>query len=297
MANKVGLGIILALISAISWGCMGICAQYLLHYCRFQAIDLVSLRLVLAGTILLFVYRISGGNGLLSPFYNKGNFTQVLISGLAILGSQLTFMLSIKASDAALATIILTTIPVMCALYFCLVDRKLPSPSVVFCFLLASTGVGLVVTNGDISSLNFSVQGLLWGLLSAVMAAIYSIQPRSIIRKIGVCPVVGWGMIFGGIVACCFNPPWTIDVDLSWKAGMLFAFIVLVGTVLSFWSYLSSVKYLSPVLVSLIGCMEPVTAYVLSIFIYGKLVGSFELVGITFVFANVIIISIQSQKN
>ena len=42
--------------------------------------------------------------------------------------------------------------------------------------------------------------------------------------------------------------------------------------------------------------LEPVTTYVLSIFIYGKLVGSFELVGIAFVFANVIIISIQSQK-
>ena len=100
----------------------------------------------------------------------------------------------------------------------------------------------------------------------------------------------------GGMVACCFNPPWTLQVDWNLNSIAAFTFIVTIGTVLSFWCYLSSVKYLSAVLVSLIGCMEPVTAYILSIMFYGKSVGLYELLGILFVFANVMIISVQSEE-
>ncbi|WP_300937129.1 EamA family transporter, partial [Turicimonas muris] len=96
-SNKVALGISLALGAAVSWGAMGIAAQYLLHYCRFEAIDLVSIRLVSAGILLLLIYRILGGTDVMSPFSSRWAFTQVAIAGVTILGSQLTFMLSIKA--------------------------------------------------------------------------------------------------------------------------------------------------------------------------------------------------------
>lgn len=295
-SNKVALGISLALGAAVSWGAMGIAAQYLLHYCRFEAIDLVSIRLVSAGILLLLIYRILGGTDVMSPFSSRWAFTQVAIAGVTILGSQLTFMLSIKAADAALATILFTVIPLMCACYYCVVDKKFPSPATCLCFVLASAGVALVVTDGDFSKLNFSVVGLLWGLCSSALCALYSIQPQKVIKKLGVCPVVGWAMIIGGLVACCFNPPWTLQVDWNLNSIAAFTFIVTIGTVLSFWCYLSSVKYLSAVLVSLIGCMEPVTAYILSIMFYGKSVGLYELLGILFVFANVMIISIQSEE-
>lgn len=294
--NNVVIGISLALGAAVSWGAMGIAAQYLLHYCHFEAIDLVSIRLVFAGLLLLTIYRATGATDVFSPFSSRWSFLQVATAGVTILGSQLTFMLSIKAADAALATILFTTIPLMCAGYYCFVDKKLPSLAVCFCFVLASAGVTLVVTDGEFSRLNFSVAGLLWGLCSSALCALYSIQPQKVIRKLGVCPVVGWAMVIGGIVACFFNPPWTLHVDWHAKSIATFAFIVTVGTVLAFWCYLSSVKYLSAVLVSLIGCMEPVTAYVLSILFYGKAVGFYELLGILFVFANVMIISLQSNE-
>lgn len=294
--NKVALGISLALGAAVSWGAMGIAAQYLLHYCNFEALDLVSIRLVFAGFLLLAIYRATGATDLLSPFSSRWAFIQVAIAGLTILGSQLTFMLSIKAADAALATILFTTIPLMCASYYCLADRKLPSVSTCLCFVLASTGVTLVVTNGNFESINFSVAGLLWGLCSSALCALYSIQPQKVLKKLGVCPVVGWAMVIGGCTACMFNPPWTLQVHWHLNSICAFTFIVTIGTVLAFWCYLSSVKYLSAVLVSLIGCMEPVTAYILSILFYNKSVGLYELVGILLVLANVMIISIYSEE-
>ena len=296
VVNKNAWAILLALTAAISWGAMGICAQYLIRNFSFQPLDLVSIRLFCAGVILLVIYRVIGGTGIMSVFQSKKDFLQVTIAGFTFLGSQLSFMKSIQVADASLATIIFTTIPVMCACYYCLRDRKLPSLHVCLCFVLASVGVSLVVTDGDFNSVKFSVEGLFWGLVSAALCAFYSIFPQAVIRKLGVSPVVGWAMVIGGIFSCMFNPPWAQQAQWTWTSLAFFAFIVLIGTVLAFWSYLSSVRYLSPVLVSLIGCMEPVTAYILLIIFFGRTVGWYELLGIIFVFANVMIISTRAEN-
>ena len=163
----------------------------------------------------------------------------ISVAGLLILVSQLTFMLAVAASNAGTAAIVLTLVPLICAFWLSITEKRPLTMREGICFVLAASGVFLIVTKGNFSTLDLSFAGVLWGFVSAIFSAAYSIQPRKLIMKVGVGPVVGFGMLFGGLVASVMNPPWTMNVQWTAMSVSAFTYVVLVGTVAAFWCYLS----------------------------------------------------------
>ena len=271
------------------------------------------MRLVLAGLILLIMERVVFGRNIISPLRNAKTTVGILVAGLLILVSQLTFMLSVAASNAGTAAIVLTLVPLICAcwqqwrslwqlghnamvLRFRLTEKRPLTIREGICFVLAASGVFLIVTKGNFTSLDFSFEGVLWGLASAVFSAAYSIQPRKLIIKVGVGPVVGFGMLFGGLVASVMNPPWTMNVQWTALSISAFTYVVLIGTVVAFWCYLSSLKYVSAVIVGLMVCFEPLSAYLLSVFAFDLRIGLWEAAGICLVLLNVLVLSLPKKS-
>ena len=98
-----------------------------------------------------------------------------------------------------------------------------------------------------------------WGMISAVFASIYSIQPKPLIDRWGVVPVASWGMMAAGIAGLFLANPIVTAEGLDAKAWLALSYIVLAGTVAAFWLYLA---------LSLIHiCLDPVS---------GELPASFE---------------------
>lgn len=93
-------GIGLAIAASVFWGSMGVCAQYLLQQCSFTPLDLVSMRLVLAGLILLIMERLDIRQKYYFAAERHRTTVGILVAGLLILVSQLTFMLAVAASNA-----------------------------------------------------------------------------------------------------------------------------------------------------------------------------------------------------
>lgn len=288
-------GIGLAIAAAVFWGSMGVCAQYLFQQCSFTPLDLVSMRLVLAGLILLIMERVVSGRNIISPLRNAKTTVGILVAGLLILVSQLTFMLSVAASNAGTAAIVLTLVPLICACWLSLTEKRPLTIREGICFVLAASGVFLIVTKGNFTSLDFSFEGVLWGLASAVFSAAYSIQPRKLIIKVGEGPVVGFGMLFGGLVASVMNPPWIMNVQWTALSISAFTYVVLIGTVVAFWCYLSSLKYVSAVIVGLMVCFGPLSAYLLSVFAFDLRIGLWEAAGICLVLLNVLVLSLPKK--
>ena len=290
-------GIGLAIAASVFWGSMGVCAQYLLQQCSFTPLDLVSMRLVLAGLILLIMERLVFGRIIISPLKDIRTTVGILVAGLLILVSQLTFMLAVAASNAGTAAIVLTLVPLICAFWLSITEKRPLTMREGICFVLAASGVFLIVTKGNFSTLDLSFAGVLWGFVSAIFSAAYSIQPRKLIMKVGVGPVVGFGMLFGGLVASVMNPPWTMNVQWTVLSVSAFTYVVLVGTVAAFWCYLSSLKYVSAVIVGLMVCFEPLSAYLLSVFAFDLRIGMWEGAGISLVLLNVLVLSLPKKSS
>ncbi len=70
-------------------------------------------------------------------------------------------------------------------------------------------------------------------------------------------------------------------------AWIIIAVIVIIGTAVGFSVFLESVKYIGPVKSTLLGCLEPASATLLSALLLGTKFTAIELIGFVFVVGTV----------
>ena len=286
-------GLVLAVIASVFWGAMGVCVQFLFEKSSITPIDLVSIRLILSGSLLVLINLFLNRRKLLAIFKSRKAVLGIGLSGCEVLSAHLTFFLSIYYSNAGTGAIFLALVPLIAGFYLYLRGRKSFTGTELFCCALAFFGVTLIVSKGDFNSFDFSWLAVFWGLVSAVMAAVYSIQPRPLIDRWGVEPVVSWGILTAGVVGILIAQPWEAIASIEPQGWLAVAFIVVFGTVAAFWMYLESLKYLTPVIVGLVVCLEPLSAFVFGVCFMGLQLGWLECLGIFMVLANVVILSIK----
>ena len=192
--------------------------------------------------------------------------------------------------------IFLATTPLLAGIYLFLRGKKRFTAKEGLCCALAFFGVLLIVSKGDFSTFQFNWMAVFWGMISAVFASIYSIQPKPLIDRWGVVPVASWGMMAAGIAGLFLANPIVTAEGLDAKAWLALSYIVLAGTVAAFWLYLACLKYISPVTAGLVVCLEPTSAYVFGIMFMNLKLGWIECVGIAMVISQVFILSIRSKE-
>lgn len=289
-------GICFAISAGICWGSMGVAAQVLMEDSGFAVGDLVAGRLLGAGALLLMFEHFFMRRSLLKYFSQPGVAKDILLYGVLVLLTQLTFFLAIQCSNAGTAAILAATIPVFTTIWDIFVKHRAPQIREMACTALAIIAVVLITIKGDFDSVSLSPTGILWGLASSVAGAASNIQPNAVLKKIPVTIVVGGGMTVGGIVMSIFFPPWTIE-EANWTtlSALFYAYIVVVRTLVSFLLYVSSLKMISATSASLLSCFEPITAVVLSVALLGAPLTPAEGVGGVLVFAAVWLLASRKE--
>lgn len=289
---KILKGVFLAIFAGCCWGSMAVAAQYLFTDCGFQPKDLTTLRLVGAGILLLGLQALLGGPAsILKPFKDKRNIRDIFIYGVGVLLIQYTFFLAINESNAGTAAVMVGVGPLFIILYLALFKNRAPGIKELICLVLAVTGVSLVVTKGNFSSLDFASMGALWGLASAAFGAFCTVQPKSAITRVGVSNVVGWGMVVGGTIACFLTNPFKMEVIWNLNSIMAYSHIIALGTVAAFWCYLKSTEFVSPSISAILGSFEPLSAVFLSIVLLHASFNAWELAGAAAILMNMFILT------
>jgi drug/metabolite transporter (DMT)-like permease len=290
-------GIAMVLVGGSLWGISGTVAQVLFQRYGVHAEWLVTIRLLCAGIILLFWAGMKK-QGIWAVWKKPRDGVKILIFGLiGMLGVQYSYFASIESGNATTATLLQYLGPVFITVYMALKIRQLPQKKDMVALLLAMLGTFLLVTNGSFKGLTVPVPAVFWGLLSALTAAFYTVYPERLIIRFGSVVTVGWGMLIGGIGMGLRNPPWDAKGGfLTPHVLALVGFVVVFGTLLSFYLYLDSLRYLSPAEVGVLGSAEPLSAAVMSIFWFHHIPGLYELAGGLCIIATVAILSRKKEE-
>ncbi|MCD5191798.1 EamA family transporter [Enterococcus casseliflavus] len=276
---KKTVGIVYACSAAALWAVSGIAGQILFTKYGISANWLVSTRLVLSGCLLLSI-GLKDRARLISPFREKKDFIQLLLfSFLGMFLVQFTYFKTIEQSNASFATIIQYTGPFFVLLYAAIAKRQFPSLKTCFWLLVTLLGVTTVASKGQIEQLATSQSALGWGLASAISLAFYSIQPRKLLQKYGSLPIVGWGMLIGGGLGNVVHPMWQIGSQLNVQVILYLLVVILFGTALAYLIFLTSLRYLSSTLATVLTAVEPLLAAFLSIIVFHDHFTVVELVG------------------
>ena len=162
--------------------------------------------------------------------------------------------------------------------------------------ILAVTGIFLIATHGNPTSLALSQKALIMGLLSAVSVVVYTIKPAGLQKQFATPLVLAWGMLIGGAVLMVVFRPWNYQVIFDREAFAAVAFIILFGTMAGFSMYLTGVKMIGSVKASLVSCVEPVASMVLTA-VWMKVSFTIpDLIGTLCVVATIIILAIPAKK-
>lgn len=298
MKNNAQLtGYFYALAAAILWGVSGNFGQFLFQQRAINIEWLVVVRLLFSGVILLALSIYQGENDFWLIWKNKQDSIQlILFAFLGIVAVQYTYFAAIKHSNAATATVLQYVGPVLIAVYLAIINKKLPDFKQSLAIFLAIAGTFLLVTHGSIDSLTISREGLFWGLMSAVALAYYTIKPVKLLNKYPSALVIGWGMLIGGIGFSLVHAPWKVSGEWDSYTWIFTLFIIIFGSLISFYIYLSAVKLIGAQTTSLLASAEPLSATVMAVFWLNVPFGLMDWIGTICIVTTILLLAKGQRK-
>lgn len=184
---------------------------------------------------------------------------------------------------AGIASTILFVYPIMVAVIMAVAYKeKLPLQTIV-CMVLALAGIGLLYKTADGSTL--SLTGTLLVLVSALSYAIYIVgvnQP--ILKNIATLKVTFYVLLFGlslFIVRLYTSSELTVP-DEWYLWGNLIALAVF-PTAISFLCTTSAIQYIGSTPTAILGALEPVTAIIFGVSVFGEVLTLRESVGLVMI--------------
>lgn len=291
------VGIALTLLGATLWGVSGTAVQFLGNSRGMNLEWLVTTRLILAGCITVCYTWFRDGNRIFDVFKSRKDTMQLLIFGILGMGMcQYTYFNAILLAGAGIATVLQYLAPSMIILYAVCRYGKHPTRGEVISVILALVGTICLIGNNGFSAESIRLDVLVWGLLSAVGVAVYSVSPVHLLARYGTLPIVGFGMFLSGIAAgILFHQP---ESSATWDAwtGLGYFSVIFLGTIVSFNSYLEGVKRIGAVQGSILSSVEPISAAFFAWILLGNQFSILGIVGMALIITTVIIIALEKKS-
>lgn len=291
------IGILMTIAGGCLWGLSAACGQFLFDVKGATAKWMVPIRLILAGSLMLFYYIIREKKEAFRIWKKKRDAIDVMIYGLAgLMLCQFTYYYTIELSNAGTATVLQYISPVLIMILVCINEKRIPKIMEVVALVLAVLGIFLIATHGDIKHLAISKEALVIGLFSAWTVVIYNMQPKRLMRYYPTPYLLAWGMVIGGIVLAMLFKPWQYEVHVDLGVILAFGTIVLLGTISSFSLYMQGVKLIGPGRASLYCCVEPIAATLICAVWLKEPFAAIDIVGFLCIIATILILGFLDLK-
>ena len=299
-SSQLSRGYIIALTATVIWSTTGILISYL-----SKTYSLPSL--VLAFWRDLFV---SFGMTVGLLVFSRAHFHLarthwgfMILYGLtlAIFNSMWTF--SVQYNGAAVATVMAFSSPAMTAILSRIVFKEQFSRVKVFSILLSLAGIVFVSGAYDPSTWNLNPLGIIFGLLSGLLFAIYNLEGKyasdtNIDSWTALLYSFAWATVFllffnlGNDLFITGKAPFA---DMFWLGnsfsgwGILF-FLGVAPTLGGFGLYTLSIRYLSPTTSNLIATLEPAFTAIWAYFLLNEILTDVQFIGGVLVLMGVVLL-------
>lgn len=221
---------------------------------------------------------------------NRREILPLIVLGLLVAASSLTLFLSYNYMDAGIASTILFVYPIMVALIMAMVFKEKITLQTAFCILLALAGIGMLYQGGDGATLSFT--GTLLVIASALSYAIYIVGiNQSSLKNVATLKVTFYILLFGvSLFLIRLDFGQAVTMPQKWYMwGNLIA-LAIFPTAISFLCTTSAIQYIGSTPTAILGALEPVTAVIIGVTVFGEALTPRILCGILMIIAAVTLI-------
>lgn len=204
-------------------------------------------------------FRINGREG-----------ASLAVMGILMAISSITLFSSYNYMDAGIASTLLFVYPIMVALIMALFFREKITLRTALCILLALGGIALLYKSGDGSTL--SLTGTLMVLASALSYAIYIVGiNRPSLKNMATLKVTFYVLITGLVIfSVRLDFLQALTFPQEWYQWFFLIALAIFPTTISFLCTTAAIQYIGSTPTAILGALEPVTAVIFGVTIFGE---------------------------
>lgn len=214
----------------------------------------------------------------------------LIIMGLLVALSSLTLFQSYNYMAAGIASTLLFVYPIMVALIMAFAFKEKLALQTIVCMLLALGGIGLLYKSEDGNTL--SLIGTLLVFASALSYAIYIVGiNQTTLKNVATLKVTFYVLLFGlSLFAARLLYSGVLNTPDQWYLwGNLLALAVF-PTAISFLCTTSAIQYIGSTPTAILGALEPVTAIIFGITVFGESLTVKESIGLVMIIVAVTLV-------
>lgn len=201
---------------------------------------------------------------------NPRQTMQLFLMGILLAFSSLSLFLSYTYMDAGIASTLLFVYPIMVALIMAIGFKEKFTVSTGICIIMALVGIGLLYKNSDGTTI--SLLGTVLVMTSSLTYAIYIVGVNQTkLRDMPTLKVIFYVLIFGVSVFLCrivlLDSLVLPQSPVSW-ANLLG--LAILPTAVSFLCTTSAIQLIGPTPTAILGALEPLTAVVIGVAVFGE---------------------------
>lgn len=285
-------GVAFTLLGGALWGVSGTSVQYLTTTGGGAPALVTFLRVLLGGALFFGVMCVTKSAVIRQMFHGARNVGTLLFFAFSLYANQLCYAQTVQVTNAGTATVLQMLGSAFVLIYVCLTQRRAPRSWETIGLVLAVAATFCIATQGDVTSINMPLNGLLWGLATGLSTALYIVVPQrlGLFERFGSAPVVSAGMLLGAVFALpvyllqggsVTQAVATLGAFSAFEWMVFFGGLVVVGTIGGYGLYLHGVSIVGSVRGSLLGAIEPVSATVLAAAWLGTAFTGWDICGTT----------------
>ncbi len=289
--NKTAKGYIIGAVSAACYGLNPLFAVNM--YNGGMNVDSVLLSRYVISALLIGLYMVIKRE---SFSIKSGEIVPLIVMGLLFAFSSLFLFSSYNYMDVGIASTILFVYPVMVAIINSVFFREKVSIITISSILLACVGIALLYKGEDGATL--SIIGVVLVMLSSLSYAIYMIAiNKSAISKFSPIKLTFYALITGSIVFIIRGLLIT-EITLPNTCNLwINAFgIAIFPTVISLIFLAVSVRIIGSTYTAILGALEPLTAVIIGVMIFGENLTIKLICGIILILISVMMIILERRK-
>lgn len=214
----------------------------------------------------------------------------LVVMGILLSLSSLTLFLSYNYMDAGIASTILFVYPIMVALIMAIAFKERLSIQTILCMATALAYIGLLYKGEDGATL--SLTGTFFVFLSALVYALYIVGVnQSRLKEMATLKITFYVLLFG-LSLFVGRLLWLGEVhtpDQWYLWGNLLALAVF-PTAISFLCTTSAIRYIGSTPTAILGALEPVTAIIFGITVFGETLNLRECIGLAMIIVAVTLV-------
>ena len=272
MSSKKSLyGYAFAALAALGWAAGGLMSQGLYRSSNIDPATLTGVRTTCAFLILTVILLVARRRAFVLKSPRRDILFLLPFGVIAMAGMNFTYLQSIRLSGVAPAILMEYMAPVFTLVVAVLFFKQKLRPAIVAGVALAIFGCAVVVGIFNKGALTVTPVGVVWGAASAIAFGLYGIMGDHSPAGLGTFTKLYYGLLFSTVLWNVVLGPARILAPLGdAKTAVMILAIASLSTVLPFGAFLAALNHIDATRASITAMLEPVSAGIGSVVIFGQ---------------------------